>query len=52
MWICEKCGSNKVQEKTWVDLNTKEVFGTAAEDADECWCEKCQNHVKVIEEDA
>lgn len=47
--VCEKCGSDNVEERIWVNVNTKEISGTCEDD--EGYCNDCQLHVKIIPED-
>lgn len=38
LWICPVCGSDEVQEQSWINPNTKEIL-------DSCdrydWCDYC-----------
>jgi hypothetical protein len=36
MWVCPECGSPKVQEQRWVDVNTGEQYGQCDEQS--YWC--------------
>jgi len=47
-WICDECGSDKVQSQYWVDLNTGETQGMVSDEAADNWCEGCQQHVDVV----
>lgn len=54
MLVCENCGSNKVQVKCWVDVNTGEVYdGCGFGDSSDNWCTVCNEHTKlnIIEQD-
>lgn len=47
--ICSICGSSNVQERAWVDANTRE-YCSSIDDGDIVWCDDCQteNAPKVI----
>jgi len=49
VWICENCGSDNVQVKTWIGLNDN-LVSDGALDSDDYWCEDCQEHhgVKLV----
>ena len=40
IYVCEKCGSDNIQCKAWVDLNTRE-FDDWVEGEDMYYCRKC-----------
>ena len=44
-WICKDCGSNDVQQETWVNVNTSEVDGFP--EHNKAWCCDCYDHVLV-----
>jgi hypothetical protein len=48
MYICANCGSNQVESKRWVDMNTQKVGDTCSdgEDADN-WCNSCRTHCRI-----
>jgi|TARA_R110000772_G_scaffold237725_2_gene349632 hypothetical protein len=46
-FICEECGSDKVQQLQWVDVNTNKIIGEGPSELNECWCEKCNEHTKL-----
>ena len=43
--VCERCGSREIQMMAWVDPNTLEYVSSIDADADDQWCEACQEHV-------
>lgn len=47
--ICSICGSSNVQERAWVDANTRE-YCSSIDDGDIVWCDDCQTEYtpKVI----
>jgi len=50
MIVCDKCGCNKVQTVTWVEINTKIVHGLACsqtDDEQDNWCPDCKAHCNV-----
>lgn len=54
-FVCENCGSDKVQAKAWVSLNkaprTIDFSPSENGDYEDHWCDKCQSHTTVITED-
>lgn len=47
-WVCTNCGSNEVQQKMWVYLNTNKPDNNSEfSDSDDFWCEGCQEHHNV-----
>lgn len=47
-YICDNCGSDKVQCLMWVDLNTKEIKGSSGDESDDSWCDECHSHCTII----
>lgn len=47
MFVCDDCGSENVQRKAWVDLNTDSVFDDV--EPFEAFCEECEEPTKVSE---
>ena len=43
--VCQECGSREIQMMAWVDPNTLEYASSIDADADDQWCEACQEHV-------
>lgn len=43
-WVCDTCGSPKVQVQVWFDPNTEEAIDDTGGDA---WCEACDDHCVV-----
>ena len=47
--VCSKCGSENVETKAWVDVNTDEVLSDASEgNIKDNWCRNCEEYVLVI----
>lgn len=54
VWICDNCGSDNVQVKSWVSLNTNVIIDSASasdgetdDETDDFWCEDCEGHHKT-----
>ena len=45
MWVCDYCGSEEVQTKAWIIINTEEVMDTLD---DIYWCDGCKDEVNAI----
>lgn len=44
-WVCNLCGSDQVEERAWVDVNTGAALDGGTEwNEDDLWCRSCQNH--------
>tara|TARA_R100000951_G_scaffold913_2_gene2728 strand:+ start:1141 stop:1473 length:333 start_codon:yes stop_codon:yes gene_type:complete len=43
MWVCDYCGSEEVDEKAWVNMNTGEI--TEGVDDTPRWCNICNDEV-------
>ena len=43
--VCQECGSREIQMMAWVDPNTLEYASSIDADADDQWCDACQEHV-------
>ena len=49
-YVCDSCGSNQVESKDWVEVNTGAVTFTYESTSDEDnWCKECKEHCKIIE---
>jgi len=46
-FICEECGSDKVQQLQWVDMNTNEIMDSGPGDKIDYWCEGCDEHIGI-----
>lgn len=44
LWVCDTCGSTKVQIQMWVDPNTEEPIDDIGGDG---WCTACDDHCIV-----
>ncbi len=52
MLVCEDCGSKNVQVLAWVDANTNKYKEEGPNNgSDQNWCEKCDKHVYLTDED-
>jgi len=47
LWICDCCGSDNVQERRWVNINTEKVFGSC--DDEDYYCDDCDSTCDIIE---
>lgn len=45
-FVCDYCGSEEVDEKAWVNINTLEVTSTI--DDPDYWCNSCSEEVKPM----
>jgi len=46
IWVCSTCGSPDIEEKQWVNLNTKKNCGGT--DEYEYYCNKCSTIVENV----
>lgn len=46
LWLCPNCGSDNVEMKVWVNVNTNKL-GTECEE-DEDYCNDCREHGELI----
>ena len=46
MWVCDYCGSEEVEEKVWVNMNTQEIIDTTS--IDDYYCDTCQDETKPM----
>ena len=46
MYVCDYCGSEEVDEKAWVNMNTLEV--SQPDDYTNYWCNICNDEVSPI----
>lgn len=46
MWVCDYCGSEEVEEKVWVNMNTQEIIDTTS--VDDYYCDTCQDETKPM----
>ena len=44
---CSKCGSSDVEERTWVNPNTREIIYNDSIEVTDCWCGICEEHVEL-----
>lgn len=49
IYLCEHCGSDNVDEKRWVGLNTNEITTDCEED--QCYCNDCEQHSDICREE-
>ena len=45
-WVCDYCGSDEIDEKAWVDVNTLKF--TYAIDDPEYWCTTCSEEIRPM----
>ena len=48
VYVCEKCGSDDVNEKYWVNPNTNQILDSAVLSPYDQWCENCDNNTNII----
>ena len=46
MWVCDYCGSEDVDEKAWINMNSLEV--TDAVNDTTYWCNNCEEEVSPM----
>ena len=46
MWVCDYCGTEEVDEKAWVNMNTGMI--TEADDYTNYWCNCCNEEVSPM----
>ena len=46
MWVCDYCGTEEVDEKAWVNMNTGEI--TEPDDYTNYWCNNCNDEVSPM----
>lgn len=47
--VCEECGSDKVETKAWVSINTDEIGDSCSDgEDDDNWCNSCETHSGII----
>ena len=51
MYKCFKCGSTDIEQKYWVNINTKEIKSPIKYGTFLFWCCVCKTHCEIIEED-
>ena len=49
-WRCRNCGSLSVQQRAWVDVNTREIDNFIDGGRDDYWCETCEKHNQLVRE--
>lgn len=45
-WVCETCGSDQLEEKVWVSVNTKEYISDC--DDEGAYCQNCEDYVDMV----
>ena len=49
IWICQKCGSEDILQRCWVNVNNNDSLEWIDTGGDEdFWCEQCQEHIRPI----
>ncbi len=48
--VCARCGSEKIQIKSWINPNTKEIVDENIV-VDDRWCEDCLEHCDFTRKD-
>jgi len=49
-YVCEECGSDKVQTLAWVDFNTDQYVSEGPGGTEDNWCPVCMEHINIISE--
>lgn len=52
MYVCQKCGSDKVQVKEWVEVNSGQNMGAvdgSGNEPEDNWCPECDDHCIIID---
>lgn len=47
--VCSNCGSEKLEMKCWVNINTNDVLECATFDETDYWCPDCETHQLPID---
>lgn len=42
--LCDKCNSDNIQIKHWVNPNNNQIHEQLSDDIDDFWCEDCETH--------
>lgn len=42
--VCPNCGSENMEWKCWVKVNTNSVGDSAVFGIEDCWCPNCETH--------
>ena len=54
LWLCSNCGSDRVQQKAWVDLNENSIDWDSSSDLiddEDYYCQDCEEHLAPITQD-
>ena len=46
VWVCEECGGYDIEEKVWINPNTKEISYVEGM-TDNYWCHQCDEHTYI-----
>jgi hypothetical protein len=49
--VCEECGSDQIQSKEWVWVNSAKLEGGYSGEREDNWCCKCEDHVYFTTEE-
>ena len=48
IYRCADCGSENVEQKAWIDLNTEMACDSCSNgDMEDNWCRDCMEHCKI-----
>ena len=52
-YVCEKCGSEDVDQRVWVNLNTEQIMDLSSGEIEDNWCNDCGEHceIKFVKDD-
>jgi hypothetical protein len=48
VFLCSNCGSDNVEMKAWVNPNTDDVGDTVSTEEEDCYCNDCEGHHKLL----
>lgn len=45
--VCDKCGSDEIEQRAWLKVNTKKFMEWYDESDSACYCPKCGEHTTL-----
>ena len=46
--VCACCGSDKIQEKAWIEVKSQTYAGPTEKGITNQWCPECDHHVNFM----
>ncbi len=46
IYYCPECGSENIDIRTWVNLNSDEILWDGPCDDEDYWCNGCEQHLR------